>query len=359
MRRSPAHRATRPGLPRREVRRLQRLPPRSHDKPLGVCASCHTTDSFKATRRSTTTRRVPARREARTVACATCHVQPPTQVHLKAGRAPTATRTRTRASSGVGLRLLPPGDGILEDLALRPRARPDTRSRAASDRCLRLLPQGRGGPGRAPAARAVVDFRGAKKDCASCHRDSTGRARRVLRELPLRQVFPRRALPASEFPEFFQAKHATAPCEPCHARGPAAAGATPVLFKGVSTDCATATRIRTSASSGATCQTCHKLQAWPIPAYKHQGRTWRRSSHRSTAPCRARTATRRGRAASRRARARRLSSRGPRASARAATRMRTTGRSAPSASPATTSRSGRTLRAPSTRTRSSRSRAGT
>ncbi len=246
-----------------------------HVKPLGVCASCHTTDSFKATRRIDHDKTgFPLVGKHAQVPCATCHVQPPTKVHLKAGRCADCHQD--------------PHKGVFkgsdcaschQETGFKPSAPFDHAQKTgyALDGRHATVPcaschKGAAVPAGVSVVKAVVDFRGAKKDCASCHRDPhQGELGARCESCHTVKSFRVETFQHPKFPEFFQAGHATAPCESCHRPGAvSSAGPTSRLFKGVSTDCATCHKDPHMGQLGTTCQSCHTVRAWPIPAYKHR-----------------------------------------------------------------------------------------
>ena len=120
-----------------------------HVKPLGVCASCHTTESFKATRRIDHDKTgFPLVGKHAQVACATCHVQPPTKVHLKSGKCADCHQDPHKGvfkgsdcascHKETGLPPAAPFDHA-QKTGYRARRKP-------RDRGVCVLPQGRGGP---------------------------------------------------------------------------------------------------------------------------------------------------------------------------------------------------------------------
>jgi hypothetical protein len=249
-----------------------------HQKPLGVCASCHTSDSFKTTRRIEHDKTgFPLLGKHATVPCATCHVKPPTQVRLKAGKCSDCHQDPHKGvfkgadcascHNESGYTKVSPFDhAVRTGYALE--------GGHATVPCVSCH-KGAVVPAGTTLSKSVVDFRGAKKDCASCHRDvHQGELGGKCESCHTVKSFKVASFQHPKFPEFFSAKHVAAPCEKCHkAPEPAAGGAPPArLFKGVSTACATCHKDPHLGQMGATCQTCHTLQDWKIPAYKHQGK---------------------------------------------------------------------------------------
>ena len=264
-----------------------------HEKPLGVCASCHTTDSFKSSRRIDHEKTgFPLIGKHATVACATCHVKPPTQVHLKAGKCADCHQDPHKGVfKGADCASCHNESGFQKTTPFDHTARTGYALEGghAAAPCASCH-KGAAVPSGTPASRAVVDFRGAKKDCASCHRDvHQGELGGRCESCHTVKSFKVPTFQHPKFPEFFSAKHAAAPCEKCHKPAePAAGGAPPArLFKGVSTACATCHKDPHLGQLGATCQTCHTLQGWKIPGYKHQGKDMAPffASKHGTLPC--------------------------------------------------------------------------
>ena len=246
-----------------------------HVKPLGVCASCHTTESFKATRRIDHDKTgFPLVGKHAQVPCATCHVQPPTKVHLKSGKCADCHQDPHKGvfkgsdcascHKETGFAPAAPFDHAQKTgYALE-----GSHATVACASCHKAAAV----PAGVSAAKATVDFRGARKDCASCHRDPhRGELGARCESCHTVKTFRVEAFQHPKFPEFFQAKHATAPCESCHRPGAVQeAGPTTRLFKGLSTDCATCHKDPHLGQLGTSCQSCHTVRAWPIPGYKHQ-----------------------------------------------------------------------------------------
>ena len=163
-----------PGLPGRPIRRLQRLPQDPHEKPLGVCASCHTTESFKTARRIDHEKTgFPLVGKHATVPCATCHVKPPTQVHLKAGKCADCHQDPHKGVfKGADCASCHNESGFAKASPFDHAARAHYALEGghASVPCASCH-KGAVVPAGTPLSRVVVDFRGAKQDCASCHRD--------------------------------------------------------------------------------------------------------------------------------------------------------------------------------------------
>ena len=155
-----------------------------HAKPLGACATCHTTASFKIGTATTPTAGVAPRKfdHAKTgyplvgrhaaLACASCHVQPATKVHLKYARCADCHKDPHRGvfktqdckachkETGFA--------GGTFDHAKETRF--PLEGKHAPLACASCHKGAALTPGVAPARR-VVDFRGARPDCASCHED--------------------------------------------------------------------------------------------------------------------------------------------------------------------------------------------
>ncbi|MGE5412932.1 MAG: hypothetical protein ACM3NW_02065, partial [Syntrophomonadaceae bacterium] len=249
-----------------------------HAKPLGVCQSCHTTDSFKATKKiehDKTAFPLVGRHAA--VPCATCHVKPATEVHLKFGKCADCHQDPHKGVfKGADCATCHNESGFKKAAPFDHAAKTGYAldGKHASVACAACHKGASVAPG-TPLSKMSVDFLGAKKDCATCHADPH------RGELGIRcetchntTVFKVASFQHPRFPEFFTGRHATAPCETCHKTAPAAAGKTPVrLFKGVSTDCATCHKDAHAGQLGATCQTCHGTQDWKIAGYKHQDKS--------------------------------------------------------------------------------------
>jgi hypothetical protein len=249
-----------------------------HEKPLGACASCHTTESW----RSTAARKIDHGKTGfalvgkhATVVCAACHVQPATKVHLKFGRCADCHRD-------------PHGGVFKEDCASCHKETgfaPATFDHLArtgypleaghqSVPCASCHKGAAKPSGGVVPAKAVVDFRGARKECASCHKDvHQGELGARCETCHTPRSFKVPSFQHPRYPGFFTAAHAQAACEKCHrpAGAPSVAGAAQArLFKGVPLACASCHKDPHLGQLGSKCETCHTVKEFKIASYKHQ-----------------------------------------------------------------------------------------
>ncbi len=263
-----------------------------HVKPLGVCQSCHTTDSFKTTRKIEHDRTAfPLVGKHAAVPCATCHVKPATEVHLRFGKCADCHQDPHKGVfKGVDCAACHNESGFKKATPFDHAAKTGYAldGKHAQVACAACHKGAAVAPG-TPVSKMSVDFLGAKKECASCHSDPHRGELGVKCETCHNTTsFKVASFQHPRFPDFFTGRHATAACETCHKTAPAAPGKTAVrLFKGVSTECATCHKDAHAGQLGTACQTCHSNQDWKIPAYKHQDKSLAAffAGKHATAPC--------------------------------------------------------------------------
>ena len=252
-----------------------------HEKPLGACASCHATDSWKPSGFDhAKTGFALIGRHAQTP-CAKCHVKPATKVRLAFSRCADCHKD-------------PHGGVFREDCAschketgFEKAAPFDHRARTgfpldgahASIRCASCHKPPAAAPGVQSAATRVVPFRGARRECAACHQDVHGG------ELGNRcetchgpKTFRLATYQHPRFPEFFVEAHSRAPCERCHGAAaavragksaPAPSSAKARSFKGVSLACASCHRDPHAGELGLRCESCHTPKTFQVASFRH------------------------------------------------------------------------------------------
>jgi hypothetical protein len=283
-----------------------------HAKPLGTCAGCHTTTSFKyvsatatnggnggkviggaasgaaaagaaaaGAAAGTAAAAAPAAKfdHAKTgyplvgrhavVACGACHVRPATKVHLKYGRCDDCHKD--------------PHKGVFksEDCAA---CHKETGFKGGTfDHAKTRFPlvgkhvpvpcaschKGAAVPPRTPPARIVVDFRSTKSECASCHVDvhkaKLGTACETCHSAVAWRLETFRH---PGHPEFFAGGHAKVACDKCHGIDAAAGTVTlakgrvvPVrIYRNVSLECAACHKDPHLGQVSKDCATCHSVE---------------------------------------------------------------------------------------------------
>ncbi len=235
-----------------------------HAGKLGpACSSCHTPTGWK-TRSMDHTRTGFALVGAHaTLPCAKCHVQPATKVKLKHDQCrdchqdahlgvfadDCAACHSTTAFAG----------GTFDHAARTGFALADRHAEIACVACHKQ-------PAPAPGAPRTVDFRGASKDCATCHKDPhAGALGAACASCHGTRSFGLATFQHPRFPEFFGGSHAAVECSKCH-KG--AAGADPAqspvssrTYRGLSMECASCHRDAHLGQLGAQCGSCHSVAA--------------------------------------------------------------------------------------------------
>ncbi len=273
-----------------------------HQPALGTCTTCHVTTSFKepaeGRRFDHAKTGYPLRGRHASVACQTCHVKPATVVRLRYARCadchqdvhkglfPREDCASCHTESGFapakfdhGTRTKFPLDG-----------------KHAATPCLACHKQA-GAQVRAPRAQRVVDFRGAKAACASCHKD----AHKGKLGSSCQTCHGTTSFKVSEFrhprqPEFFEGAHAGVACEKCHLPEPAsrtdlakgaAAPAAARQYRGVSFQCASCHKDPHLGQVGPDCAACHSLatKGYKPDLFVHTRAKFALTGKHETVPC--------------------------------------------------------------------------
>ncbi len=285
-----------------------------HAKPLGTCATCHTTATFrmagasgaaaasKAGTGAAAGTAAPAGAAPATgappvkfdhaktgyalvgrhaaVACATCHVQPATKVHLKYARCADCHK-----DPHAGIFKLQDCNACHKETGFKEGTFDHSKTKfplvgkhtpLACAACHKgAAPQ----PG-VPSAKRTVDFRGARSLCSSCHVDAhKGQLGTACETCHTAATFKVTTYQHPRFPEFFAGEHAPVACEKCHgadaAEGSVSVGpgrTVPVRkFKGVSLDCAACHKDPHLGQVGKDCASCHRVGVakFAVPRFDH------------------------------------------------------------------------------------------
>ncbi len=230
-----------------------------HRKPLGLCESCHTTATFRTTKIDHAKTGFPLAGRHAGIACEKCHVQSAVKVRLAAGRCADCHKDVHRGlfqqdcascHNETSFRSAP------FDHAAKTRF-PLT-GKHAEIPCASCH-KSAAAPARASSSR-IVDFRGAGRECASCHRDvHKGELGSACQTCHSTRSFEVTAYRHPRNPEFFSGSHASVACEKCH--GKPAGGSAPAKFKGVSFACADCHRDVHLGQVSKACETCHSVAA--------------------------------------------------------------------------------------------------
>ncbi|MFI5181067.1 MAG: hypothetical protein ACHQPI_06730, partial [Thermoanaerobaculia bacterium] len=265
-----------------------------HKKPLGTCATCHTTESFRmigaAAHETPATAAGSAPQAAApqvkfdhaktgyalvgrhaSVPCASCHRETATKVHLKYARCvdchrdvhvgvfKTADCSACHKETGF--------KGGTFDHATKTRF--PLLGKHVPLACAACHKAAAAAPG-VPAARRDVDFRGARSECASCHADvHKGQLGATCATCHTADTFRVETYKHPRSPEFFGGSHAPVACEKCHGTDPSSgsvvlAGGRSVAvrkFTGVSFECAACHKDPHLGQVSRDCASCHTVDA--------------------------------------------------------------------------------------------------
>ncbi|HEY6929761.1 MAG TPA: hypothetical protein VJA66_08815, partial [Thermoanaerobaculia bacterium] len=251
-----------------------------HAKSLGEsCASCHTTQSWKTTKVDHSRTSFPLLGKHAQVACASCHVKPPGIVRVKADTCATChadphkgvfKQDCAACHKETGFR-----DAPFDHAAKTGFALVGTHAQAPCAACHKnaASPSSRAAPA---AAQRVVDFRGAKRDCLSCHADphlgQLGTACQTCHAADAPKFTP--TLFSHEQSAFkLTGKHESVACAKCHKTEtgafPSGTGAA-VRYKGVATECRTCHEDVHLGQLSARCETCHTTSTFVVNRFQHK-----------------------------------------------------------------------------------------
>ena len=250
-----------------------------HQPSLGSsCTTCHTTDSWRTTNVNHQRTSFPLAGAHTKVACASCHKQPPTRVTLKsdtcaschadvhAGQFTQDCKACHTDTAWKGGRF----DHATTTFALRAKHAPLTcdachRPQAAPARVAARIAAV---PTRVSAsATPVVDFRGLKATCVSCHTDvHQGELGTSCETCHSDAAFAVRAYTHKTGGPFFAGQHAALTCEQCHTSlapaRPVRTGTAPlaVRFAAAARGCGSCHKDIHLGQFTASCETCHSVE---------------------------------------------------------------------------------------------------
>jgi hypothetical protein len=278
-----------------------------HTPALGVCSTCHLTDSFKqiaaGQKFDHSKTGYPLRGRHLTTACEKCHVKPPTLVHLKFDR---CADCHVDAHNHLF-----PGEDCASchtESGFKPakfdhtaRTKFPLEGKHASTACV-ACHKTAAAQARVPLAKRAVEFRGTKTECASCHLDvHKGQLGQSCASCHGTATFRLLAFQHPRRPEFFVGAHAGIPCEKCHL--PEKGAATPASgsglvtglappsaarhYKGVSFQCATCHRDPHLGQVGPDCARCHGLKEKSFKAdlFSHGAAKFALTGKHEAVPC--------------------------------------------------------------------------
>ncbi len=239
-----------------------------HRDPLGAsCTSCHTVDSWRTERIDHARTGYPLKGKHATVPCAKCHTQPSTKVKLRSDTCAACHadvhRGEFKEDCASCHRETGFADASFDHDRKTAFALLGGHQRLACVKChTSIAPVGR------RKAAQVVDFRGLKTSCASCHvdphKDALGAACERCHSV---STFRVTTFAHARFPEFFGGQHAPLTCDRCHVREaptkPLRTDAPLPLpkYKDLPTACAACHRDVHAGQLAASCESCHSIEA--------------------------------------------------------------------------------------------------
>ncbi|HEX7529099.1 MAG TPA: cytochrome c3 family protein, partial [Thermoanaerobaculia bacterium] len=246
-----------------------------HQPPLGTCTTCHVTTSFKTLAEGQKFDHAKTGYTLRgrhlSVACQTCHVKPATRVKLPYARCadchhdahkglfPVATQDCATCHTETGFK-----PAKFDHTARTKFALDGKHATTACAACHKAA----GAQAGVRLALRVVDFRGATKECVSCHVDvHKGKLGTTCQTCHVTASFKLSAFQHPRQPEFFQGAHAGVACEKCHLseKGAATVSVKGIVlagsrqYRGVSFQCADCHKDPHLGQVGSDCAKCHSL----------------------------------------------------------------------------------------------------
>ncbi|MGE0043846.1 MAG: cytochrome c3 family protein [Vicinamibacterales bacterium] len=238
-----------------------------HTPALGAdCTRCHTTRAWRTDDVNHDRTRFPLKGAHQTVACRACHVQPPMVATPKSARCadchtdPHKGQFKDDCSACHTERAFRPATPPFDHAARTTFPLTGAHAPLACLKChTRAETTG-------ALAGRVVDFGGAKTDCASCHDDPhKGELGAACQTCHGTTTFHLDRFDHEPPPDFFAGVHAGVTCAGCHQRetpvAPTRSGVplAGVRFRGVPRACAACHKDPHLGQVGAACETCHSL----------------------------------------------------------------------------------------------------
>ena len=246
-----------------------------HQPPLaGTCASCHNTETFKKLAEGQKFDHgktvYPLLGKHAAVACQTCHVKPAAVVHLK-------YKLCADCHSDPHKPLFPKEDcaSCHTESGFKPgKFDHNAKTKFALDGKHATTPcadchKAAAAQAKVPLAQRVVDFRGAKTECAACHVDvHKGKLGPTCQTCHNTTSFKLSKFEHPRQPAFFLGAHKDVACDKCHLPEPGSAGgpvkgiAAPVVarqYKDTSFKCATCHKDPHLGQVGVDCASCHGI----------------------------------------------------------------------------------------------------
>jgi hypothetical protein len=252
-----------------------------HAQKFGAaCTGCHTSDTWRTRRFDHSKTAFPLVARHTTVACEGCHKQPPMRAKLKADACRSCHVDVHRGNFKQDCKAChteagwvnTPFDHAQTRFPLSGKHQP-----LACEKCHTTMSRTSRN-----AANRVMDFRGLKPTCISCHADvHQGELGAACESCHSSTTFRLPAFRHARFPAFFAGQHAAAACSACHAPlppvRPARTGTVlaTVRFKAATTACVSCHQDPHLGEEGAMCETCHTVQTpkFSIPGFDHAART--------------------------------------------------------------------------------------
>jgi hypothetical protein len=249
-----------------------------HPASMGTaaCTTCHTTQTWKTSRIDHDRTTFPLAGKHAQVLCASCHVKPAIVVRLKADTCAACHGDPHKGVFKQDCAACHTVNGFKPAAAFDHAARTRFPLVGKHAQALCVSCHKSAAPEPVPLAEKVVDFRGAKTECASCHEDvhrgQLGTACQSCHAAEAPSFKPATfSHERSSFP--LTGKHAGVACDKCHKTETSSfpsGMATAVRYKGIATECRACHADVHLGQLEARCETCHTTSSFAVTSYRHK-----------------------------------------------------------------------------------------
>ena len=264
-----------------------------HHQPLaGVCATCHTTATWKTEKFEHAKTRFPLRGAHAPLACVKCHVRPPLQATVKFDRCSACHADPHKGSFKQDCSACHNETSFRKGTFDHATTRFPLTGKHAAQTCVACH---KGVAAMARPETRSIDFRGLSSACASCHTDvHKAELGKACEACHTSSSFKVTTFAHPRFPAFFAGQHQTVSCAGCHVtRAPGVPLRTGVpvdgmKFRNLSTACATCHRDVHLGQVGTACERCHTIEAAKFAAtlFSHATSTFQLTGRHQTVECR-------------------------------------------------------------------------
>jgi hypothetical protein len=248
-----------------------------HPKTMGTaCATCHTTQNWRTAKIDHDRTSFPLAGKHAQLPCASCHVKPAIVARVKADTCATCHADPHKGVFKQDCAACHTASGFKPAAAFDHSAATRFPLVGKHAQALCAACHKSAAPADVPLAQRVVDFRGARSDCVSCHTDvhrgQLGTACQTCHAADA-PTFQRTSFSHEKSAYPLTGRHATVPCAKCHKSEPAdfpSSTGPAVRYKGLSTECRTCHADVHLGQLNARCETCHTTSTFEVTAYRHK-----------------------------------------------------------------------------------------